>query len=282
MQLLCYSHRTKESPEATKNVSAAIDNFSSGTREYLPSDGSASKQKKSETVNPHFSATTRTLESQQKHRARMKVLPQQTAPSFSESSFSLNEESPRLLQSQKKHCARMSRIRTKQSPDIERLQKQKHLLQRMIATPPIAQRPERLHSPIQLQNRMPETQSPRCSYPQQTPPYGHQHPQLLDKSLQQRKHESFQIQQHSKRQNQTIENQQPHQRGSVALRHVIESSSNSGKFERIFAILEALNVNCQFFDVLKLSLDILFIFTGVVQLLQLSEQLVANVLFFKN
>jgi hypothetical protein len=254
MQLLCYSSQTKESPEATQNASAAVGKVASRTRRYLPLDESRSKQKSCEFLNHHFSATMRTLESQQKHRDRLKMSPQRT-PCLSESSFSLNPESPRLLQSQQKHCARMLRTRSKQSPDIERRQKQKLLLQRMMVTPLIARHSEKLHSPNQLQNSMPEKESLPGSPLQQTPPRRHQ---FLDEILIERNNESFQLLQHSKRQSQIVEKQQQLQRGSVTLRQVVQSGSNSqvpADFERIFSILEAMNVDHPVFDVVISCVD---------------------------
>jgi hypothetical protein len=146
----------------------------------------------------------------------------------------------------------MLSTRSKQSPDIERHQKQKLLLQRIMVTPLIARHSEKPHSPNQLQNSMPEKESRPL---QQTPPHRHQ---LLDEILIERNNESFQLLQHSKRQSRIIEKQQQLQRGSVTLRQIVQSGSNSqvpADFERIFSILEALNVDHSVFDVVISCVD---------------------------
>ena len=169
--------------------------------------------------------------------------------------ISSNPSSPRLVQSQEKHCARMVMNRTKQSPDLERQQQQKLIMQRMLASKQKQHvtQPHHLHigSSFKLQQH-------DSVFNHGIPaPSGTQHPKGTGGSHQQPSHENVQLHRHSQPQSQFLENQSPHGRGSYTLRHIVEPKSRPrcpSKFERIFEILEVLQVLCQFCHVMHSSL----------------------------
>jgi hypothetical protein len=160
-----------------------------------------------------------------------------------------NQASPRLHQSQEKHCTRMKNHRTKQSPELERQQQQMVLLQR------ITQQSECLHANSSTKQLHELHSSP-------APSHRFEHQWLGGKSDREPTVALSQHQQQPNRHqlpNQFIQTQQRLRRGSETLRQVVENSQYPqcpANFERIFAILERMQVNCQTFDVLKFCVTV--------------------------
>jgi hypothetical protein len=163
--------------------------------------------------------------------------------------ISANQSSPRLVQSQEKHCARMVMNRTKQSPDLERQQQQKLIMQRMLAYKQkqyVTQTDNlQIGSSFKLQH-------------QHDSGYNHgrndaQHPKGTGGNHQEPSHENVRLHRHYQPQSQFVQNESPHGRGSYTLRHILEPKSGPlcpSNYERIFEILEVMQVKCQFCHVM--------------------------------
>jgi hypothetical protein len=159
--------------------------------------------------------------------------------------ISVNQSSPRLVQSQEKHCARMVMNRTKQSPDLERQQQQKLIMQRMLANKQkqYVSQTDSLHigPSSKLQHQHDDGRNDA------------QHAKGTGGNLQEPSYESVPLHRHHQPQSQFVQNQSPHGRGSYTLRHIVDPKLGPpwpSHYERIFEILEVLQVNCRFCHVI--------------------------------